>query len=414
MVQHLATEQKCSANSGFPALNGKKTVIMIGLFERGGAERQAYLLARESRRAGLDVEVWALTRNGAYQQEFEAAGIPTRALEFPPPPLLGETRLERGIQLVQRVRPVVSQIRKARVDVLLPFTTWPNVVAGLGYRFAGVKLCIWGERHCGDERAHMERFALAQYRRFVANSTAGVEFLANEKRVPRENISFVPNGVEECGANGANWRVRLNISPSQPLVVKIANINHRKDHLTLLRAWKIVQDSWRGNERPVLALAGHYGDTYDACAAFCAEAGLQSTVRFIGSIPDVPSLIAASDLAAFSSLAEGMPNGVLECMAAGKAVIASDLPGVRDALGPEAGDVVVPLRDSERFAQLLLQLIGNEQKRRELGDRNLRRVRTEFSVRRMASRYLGVVEGELRRPRIGFAQLTARRQWNTR
>lgn len=413
MLRYFAKKQNGSANSRFPALAGKKTVILIGLFERGGAERQAYLLARESRQAGLDVEVWALTRGGAYQQEFEAAGIPTRALEFPPPPLPGETRFERGIQLVQRVRPVVSQIRKAGVDALLPFTTWPNVVAGLGYRFAGVKVCIWGERHCGDERAHMEPLALAQYRRFIANSTAGVEFLANEKRVPRESISLVPNGVEECNADGGNWRARLNLSPAQLLVVKIANINHRKDHLTLLRAWKIVQDSSRGNDRPVLALAGHRGDAYDACAAFCAEAGLQSTVRFIGSIPDVPSLIAASDLTAFCSLAEGMPNGVLECMAAGKAIIASDLPGVRDALGPDADEVIVPLRDGERFAKLLCELLESEEKRRELGARNLRRVRAEFSVRRMASQYLDVVEGELRRSKTAFAQLTAQWRSNT-
>src|SRR5205085_8894499 len=118
-------------------------------------------------------------------------------------------------------------------------------------------------------------------------------------------------------------------------------------------------------------------------------------------------LIAASDLAAFCSLAEGMPNGVLECMAAGKAVIATDLPGVRDALGPEAGEVIVPLRDAERFAQLLLQLLENDHKRRELGERNLRRVRAEFSVRRMTSQYLGVVEDEIRRSTRAFARPAA-------
>jgi glycosyltransferase involved in cell wall biosynthesis len=378
-----------------PELAGEKIVILISLFERGGAERQAYLLARELRqRHSLDVEVWALTHPGSYAADFEAAGIPIRVLGFHPPDYQ-RVHLRDWPKLAWRLWRVVRQMKDRRVRVLLPFTTWPNVVAGVTYRLAGVRLCIWGERHCGGERVPgLEHFASRRYRRFVANSTAGVEFLAREMHVPRERISFVPNGVDDAmQGQSMDWRARLHLGAGQPLVVKVANFSNHKDHETLLRAWKCVQDAaWAEGERPFLALAGYQGSRYQACRDIVRETGLDSSVGFLGSIPDVAGLIQASDLAVFSSLHEGMPNGVLECMAAGKAILATDLPGIRDALGPGADKVLVRLGDADQFAGKMLALLSNKGRRDALGAANRDRAREEFSVERMAERHLHVIQ----------------------
>lgn len=364
-----------------------KIVILIGSFARGGCERQAFLLARHLRhRHGLHAEVWSLKPGAQYRDEFESAGIPTRVLHW------GQPRFG----WVRRTLPVVQQLREARVDVLLPFTTWPNVVAGLAYRFSGVQLCIWGERHCGGERVPgMERIAVRQYRRFVANSTAGVEFLAREMHVDRGRITFVPNGVEEPNpAVNSSWRKRLGISVEQLLVVKVANLTQYKDHATLLRAWKITQDQWSVGERPVLALAGLKGDTYPGCRRIVQELGMHSTVRFLGSIPDVPDLVHACDLAVFSSLNEGMPNGVMECMAHGKALVASDLPGIRDLMG-DMREFLCPPGDVDRFACNILELLGNRGRRLAIGAANRARIVSEFSVEQMAKRHLQIIEQNL-------------------
>jgi glycosyltransferase involved in cell wall biosynthesis len=385
-----------------------KTVILIGSFARGGCERQAYLLARHLRQhEAMDVEVWSLMHDGDYRAEFEAAQIPTRVLQFRAPDYRPE-----GVQLVRiplstlvwqdpifplrwlvRLRRIAMQLRHAKVDVLLPFTTWPNVIAGLVYRFAGVRLCVWGERHAGGERiAGLERLAARQYRRFVANSSAGVEFLAREMRLPRERITFVANGVEEPGEGAADWRAGLGLKRGQLLVVKVANLTSFKDHATLLRSWKRIQDSWQGPERPVLALAGYHGDRYDACRELVRAGGMDETVRFLGGVTDVAGLMRASDVAVFSSRKEGMPNGVLECMAAGKPVIATDLPGVRDALGPDAAASLCAPEDSDELAAKLLDVLRDSKARERRGAANLARIRNEFSVERMAARHLHVIQ----------------------
>lgn len=376
-----------------PDLARRKIVFLIGAFARGGCERQAFLLAREFRQThGINAEVWALAHPGEYSEEFEAAGIPTKVLHF------GQPRYG----WVQRCFPVMREIKKAGVEILLPFTTWPNVVAGLTYRLAGVRLCIWGERHAGGERVPgIERIAVTQYRQFVANSTAGVEFLAGEMRVPRSRIAFVPNGVEEASVNPqANWRDRLGVEPDQTVVVKVANVTSFKDHSTLLRAWKIVQDEWKDPLRPVLALAGYHADTYQECQQIVNEAGLNATVRFLGGITDVPALLDVCDMAVFSSRNEGMPNGVLECMAAGKAVVASDLPGIRDALGPNMQDMLVRPGDVEHFAAKLLQLLRDKDRQTEIGAANRDRIRSEFSVQRVTERHLQVIRANLTGPKL--------------
>jgi glycosyltransferase involved in cell wall biosynthesis len=377
--------------------NGK-LVVLIGHFGRGGTQRQSYLLVRQLRRhCGLDAEVWSLVRGGhddEYAKEFEAAGIPIHVLgfDFPQSPV----RFIRLVKWAQQLWRVARQLRKNRVRVLLPMTTWPNVVAGLAYRLGGVRLCIWGERSAGAERVpRLEQLAVRQYSRFATNSTGGTEFLTREMRVPLQRISFIPNGVEFPEPDpAANWRTTLGLAPSQLLVVKVANVTVFKDHATLLRAWRIVQDQWTGEQGPMLALPGYLAaDTYGQCHKIMQQLHLEPYVRFLGPIVGVGSLLHACDLTVFSSPKEGMPNGVLECMAAGKAIVASDLPGIRDALGPNALDgVLVPPGDANGFAHALLRLLPDKAGRDSLGQANLARIQTEFSVERMTERYLEMIQ----------------------
>ena len=389
-----------NADISFSGSTKTRIVILIGHFGRGGSERQAFLLCRGLRRRyGLDAQVWALgagDRDCEYIGEFHDAGIPTRILTFQRPESVPFAPAWT-FKWAQMLRRISGDLRGGAIDVLLPFTTWPNVVAGLTHRSAGIPLCIWGERSCGGERVPvLENLAVRRYRRFVANSTAGVEFLARAMRVPRGLISFVPNGVEEPNPDGTDWRLRLRLKPNELLVVKIANVTGFKDHLTLLRAWKIVQENWRDDNRPFLALAGtcYFDEVYSECLRTVREARLDSTVEFLESIPNVATLISSSDLGVFSSRNEGMPNGILECMAAGKAVVATDLPGVRDALGANAVNIAPP-GNEDALARKILCLLRDKEKRERLGAENRARIQSEFSVDLMIKRHLSVIKDEM-------------------
>jgi len=251
----------------------------------------------------------------------------------------------------------------------------------------------------------MERLALRQFPSLIANSTAGIDFLAGEMGVSRSRISYIPNAVETLEPGLTDWRTQLVIAPDQLLVLKLANLTRFRDHATLIRAWKIVQDAWQGEAKPVLALAGALGDTFRDVQRIWREARLDTAVRFIGPVQDVSSLIHAADLAVFSSCKEGMPNGVLECMAGGKAIVATDLPGIRNALGPNADEVLVPAADPEALAARILDVMMDPGRRTSLGEANKTRALSEFTAGRMAEAYLNVMAEHFRPVRLRFPRL---------
>jgi len=252
----------------------------------------------------------------------------------------------------------------------------------------------------------MEGLALRQYRSFTANSIAGIDFLSGEMGVARPFISHVPDAIEAPKPPASNdWRARLDVEAGRLLILKVAAISRYRDHATLLHAWKQVQDAWHDDYKPILVLAGALDDSFRELQRFVRNTGLESSVRFLGAVKEVSSLIDASDLCVFSSRKEGMPNSVLEYMAGGKAVVATDLPGIREALGPSAGEVLVKAGSAEALAACILDLLRDTQRRDRLGEANKRRALSEFTVDRMVGAYLTLMEQHYRPSQVSAASL---------
>ena len=367
-------------------------MILIAAFSPGGSAREALLLAREFRQSyGLDAEVWAL-QDGALANEFQAAGVPVRAVGFRRPqcPVSGV----RFVYWASRLTRVVRELRKARVKILFPISSWPNLVAGLTYRLAGVEFCAWGERLA--DRASGERFVSKRYRHFIANSAAGVEYLASKLAVPRERILLIRNAVEEQHSDSAgDWRMRLGMQPAQRLVVQVGDVDSRSDWQTLLQAWRIVQDHSTTESAPLLIVAGRLLEAYPECRRLVRDSHLGASIRFVSWIPDAGALIAAADLAVFSMARSFLPNTVLECMIRGKAVVGCDAPGIREAVGPAAGESLTPPGNPGALAEKILNYLASDTARESLGRSNQERVRTEFSVRAMAERYTGLIRTKM-------------------
>lgn len=365
-----------------------KIVILIGDPVQGGSVREAYLLARGLRQShGICAEVWALWE-GEFPACFEGMGIPVNTLDFVRPRC--PIRVVRTSHWAIRLTRIALELRRAGIDVLVTFGSWPNVIGALTHKFANIGLCVWGQRK--PEVVPWARIAARNCRRFAANSTAGFDFLSGELRVSKERISYIPGAVDD-GEHSAEprWRLRIGVKPAQRLVAKVSQISNARDHATLLGAWKIVEERWHDGPAPVLALAGAFGDAYPACQEIILKNGMDSTVRFLGEISDVPGLLRASDLVLFSSINEGMPTAILEGMVAGKAIIATNLPGMRDALGPNANDMLVPPRSPEALAERILEILENNTKRETAGAANRRRARSEFTAERMVERYLNLI-----------------------
>jgi glycosyltransferase involved in cell wall biosynthesis len=139
-------------------------------------------------------------------------------------------------------------------------------------------------------------------------------------------------------------------------------------------------------DRHDLLVVGH-GPAREMLERMVAELGLSSWVRFVGWRSDVPSILAASDALILPSQWEGMPNVVLEAMAAGKPLVACQVEGVLEILGPLADPQTVPVGDAAAFVAKLAQIVEDPAHAEQLGAANRQRVEQHFSIERMAQQY---------------------------
>lgn len=346
------------------------------------------MLARELRNSlAARVAIWTLEKGGALEGSLTAAGIPWENH----PALIDR----QGFRKVPALLALIRAIGKWRPDAILPFNDFPNRVCGAIWPWTGAAACTWNQRDEGREVTgrFLERRALRQASIFTANSTQGADFLTGRFGIARERITIIPNGVElappECARDG--WRTRIGIGPQAIMVTMIANVHHFKDHETLLNAWGRL--AGENNEAGAhLVLAGRPGDTSCRLLDLCQRLKIGESVHFIGPTTDVSGLLAASDIGVFSSQLEGMPNGVLECMAAGLPVVATRIAGIAAALG---GDypLLAPPGDAQALARDLMTLIHDAALRERIGRQNKKRARDEFSAEKMGRRHI-----ELLRP----------------
>lgn len=291
------------------------------------------------------------------------------------------------------------------MDVLLPFTTFPNLLCGLAFRLSGARACVWNERVADPSLAatRSHRLAAALTSVFIANSRAGADCCVSLYGAPRERVHVVQNGLALSPAleGRETWRARLGVNDGAIVATMVANVHERKDHATVLRGWALATRDRRPGDSLLVCAGEAVEDAARRLRALAEELGITNRVRCPGRVSDVAGLLEATDIGVFASHAEGTPNGVLESMAKGLPVVASDLPGIRDALGDASARWLVPPRDAEGFGSRLRELMESPALRTSIGARNKAIVDEGFTTEQMGARTAAVIRGALRdRPRL--------------
>jgi glycosyltransferase involved in cell wall biosynthesis len=383
-------------------LAGARVILVIGDLEMGGTERQVLLLAQYLKHAaGAHVEIWGLGRKlGPVAEKCDQIGI-----EWHMSPV--DWFVPKSRKLV-RMSLLTWKLRRSRPDAILSYLILPNVVSALIWPWTGARICIWNQRCTGTGRVgpETEQMAVARVSGFATNSEGGARFLRDALAVPAERIRVIRNAIslKKPAANRAAWRSRLGVSEDTLVASMIANLTIYKDHETLLQSWKQVIDSLQdAGLDGVLVLAGRLDSKAEMLKVMAFDLELRDRVRFLGHVDDVSGLLNASDLGVFSSSSESGPNGVLEAMAAGLALAASDNSGVREAVAPDGHDLLAPPGDAQALASQILRLARDRSLRERLGRANRLRIEAEYDPGRMCRRTVAMIVESLERAKSASA-----------
>jgi L-malate glycosyltransferase len=222
----------------------------------------------------------------------------------------------------------------------------------------------------------------------IVNSLAVGSAIARHEPVLSGRLWVVPNGVKSMAKKTRPTGARLTIAC-------VANLIAYKGHATLLGALRQVRPhGWS------LLLLGE-GPERGSIERMIASANLQEQVFMLGRRSDVHDILDAADLVVLPSYSEGMPNAVLEAMAHGIPVVASDVGGLRSLLGSGAAIVVEP-GDDQALADALQRLIDDPSLRKEMGEKGRELTRGSLGVHAMRDATLRAVSDicEQRRDRV--------------
>ncbi len=196
----------------------------------------------------------------------------------------------------------------------------------------------------------------------------------------------LPNGYTR-----AELKLRYGISPQDFLILFVGELNSNKNQIQLIKA----AENLVHRHEPVQCFLAGTGSDRTLLEHEVKQRGLQSYVHFLGFRRDIPDLLEAADVVVLLSRREGLPKALMEGMAAGKPIVATNVRGCRDLVVDGETGFLVPVGDTEATVEALRRLLKDEELRKEFGRRNQERVQ-QYDIRRLVKIMEGIYDQALR------------------
>ena len=341
-------------------------LFIIDSFEQGGSERQAVQLLRQLHESGgCQVRIACLQDKGSLRADAERLGIGLIP-EFP-------LNSFYDLNFVKQLRRLTNFIKENRIDVVHTHCFYTNIFGMTGAFLARVPARVTskgeteGFRTPRQKRAERIAFRLAH--RVIANCLVVQNQLIKEGVDPKRIIQHY-NGLDLNRLKVRNDYRReeslamFGLPARRRFVTMVANLhNPVKNYPMFLRVAARVHAQVPD---AAFVIAGE-GSLMKTLRALATDLGIADDVFFIGRCDRVAELLFASGIGVLSSTAEGFANAILEYMAAGLPVIATDVGGVREAVIEGETGHIVSSGDHEQMAERIVQLLENPERSREMG-----------------------------------------------
>ena len=364
---------------------GRPRVLhLINSFDAGGTERQAVELLNRLDEKRFETQLAVLGWRGPLRRQI-VERFPY-ATEFP---LYGFFNANAVKQLLRLREKMIEK----RITVLHTHDFYSGALGVTAARLGGVKV-IAAQRHLrlSERRIHDwgTRYIHRLATRLLVNAEGIRDHILKMGSASPGKIVVIHNGLDapprnEIDARALRERRRaellaeLGLDAGARVVGCVAGLKPVKGHRHLLDAAAKVM---KADARVHLVLVGD-GELRDGIAAHARRLGISARTSLLGYREDSAQLAAAFDVAVLASLSEGLPNAVMEAMAAGAPVVATAVGGTSELVIDGTTGFLVAPADAGALTLRILDALRNTERSASMAAHGRRRMLSQFSMRRM-------------------------------
>lgn len=346
----------------------------------GGNEYFAWQCARGLRARGHGVHfLWSHPVVG---DRIRDAGIPATQIRL---------RVDADVAGFARIAQILL---RERADAVV-LTKWREyLLGGLAAKLNPRARCVFrmGLRvRPKDDLKRRLIFALADD--IIVNAQEILDGFEHLPWLDRNKFRVVHNGLDlesfRPGRDGSTLRAEMGCADDELLLLAAGALTGQKGFDHLLRA---MAELLRVSPRCRLAVAGD-GPERSKLQALASELGIAGAVRFLGFRSDMARLLAAADVFVLSSVNEGMARVLIEALACGLPIVATEVSGSKACVEEGENGFLVPPREPQALADALRRMAESREARTRMGRRSRELAERRFDERRMLDELVTILEG---------------------
>jgi glycosyltransferase involved in cell wall biosynthesis len=358
---------------------------VISTLHVGGVENQLAIILGKYDRKKLSPLVCSLSDKGEIGREIEESGIEVISLN----------KLGHRFNWTT-VRDIYNLIKARDVKIVRTHQYHANLYGRLAAWLAKVP-CVVASVHnvyTRDRKLHrriINKFLSGFTDRVVAVSEAVKRDILKYDHLMDDKVTVIYNGIDTqrfSDTNRNSMRAALGISPEAQVIGTVGRLTIQKGQKYLLDAVAMLRKKF---PQIALLIVGD-GPMRDELSNHIKALGIDKNAILVGTRRDIPRLLSAMDIFVLPSLWEGSPNALIEAMAAGKPVIATDIPPIREIINLDKVGILVPVEDSKAIASSIELLFNSKTLAETFGKSAKERVFSDFAMNITVNKYVNLFE----------------------
>lgn len=349
-------------------IKGKNILYISKTMDFGGTEKVVLDLAKYFNNKFKKVIV--VSSGGIYVSQLRKSGIKHYTI--------GNFERKNPINLLNITWRIFKIINREKIDVVHSHHRFSNFLCYYLKKIINFKLITTAHTIFYDKKI------LTRYgNNIVAVGNDLKNNLANYYNIKREDITVIHSGVSFCEP-GKLYQDKIIDSDSAEIKIgTIGRLSREKGINYLIRALPDVIEQCK---KITLYIIGD-GSQKKYLTEIMKNLNLEGNIIFTGYVKDINKFLPILDFLVFPSLQEGFPLTILEVLSAGKPVIASSVKGITEIIKHNENGLLVKPKDIKDISDAIIWMINNPDRRKEMGKRGRRMVRSNYSLKGMFEKY---------------------------